>query len=81
MALRCSLPRGLLILAEEQCLIQTTFGAPMEFVSAVLSDCFPVQIWRFAGYFGSFLFDRKNAIIVRKGQIIKGPFSYGRVEG
>lgn len=53
----------------------------MEFVSAVLSDCFPVQIWRFAGYFASFLFDRKNAIIVRKGQIIKGPFSYGRIEG
>lgn len=81
MALRRSLPRGLLILAEEQCLIQTTFGAPKEFVSAVLSDCFPVQVWRFAGYFASFLFDQENAIIVCKGQIIKGPFLCGCIEG
>lgn len=54
MALEGSLPKRLLILAEELRLIPTKFGAPMEFVSAVLSDCFPVQICSFAGYFDRF---------------------------
>lgn len=54
MALQGSLPRRLLILAEELRFIPTKFGAPMESVLAVLSDCFPVQICSFAGYFASF---------------------------
>lgn len=52
-ALWSALPGRLLILAQELPLIQTTSVAPREFVSAVLSDCFPTQICIFAGYFAS----------------------------
>jgi len=53
-ASRGSLPRRLLILVGELRLILTEFGAPTESVSAVLSDCFPVYICSFAGYFARF---------------------------
>lgn len=59
MALQGSLPRRLLILAEERPLIPTMFGAAIG-VSAVLPDCFPVQICSFAGYFASFMFDQEK---------------------
>lgn len=64
MALQGSLPKRLLILAEELRLIPAEFGAPMESVLALLSDCFSVQICSFAGYFDRFVFDQENAVIV-----------------
>lgn len=74
MALKGSLPKRLLILAEELCLIPAESGGPMESVLALLSDCFSVQICNFAGYFDRFVFDQENAVIVYNGQINKGHF-------
>lgn len=52
----------------------------MESVLALLSDWFSVQICSFADYFGRFVFDQENDVIVYNGQISKGfywPFFIG----